>query len=276
MDRKYELLRNDCINYEGRTLYRIKALRDFDDVRKGYIGGYIESEDNLSHDNYCWVYDNAIVCDKARVLGSAKVFGHAKIYDYAMIFDFAEINQNAEVYEEARIYDNSLISGNAKVYGNVETWGNIEIFGNARVYDEAFISDNAAIYGNANIHGSASICNYAKIHGSTTVNGSSKIYANALLYGNTYIFNKNIISTISMPFKKIFQHQCVHRILTAILTENDEILYTIGCQNNITEEKFIDRIHNKDGGLKENPHRKEYLELIPLINIYLKGEHNND
>lgn len=32
------------------------------------------------------------------------------------------------------------------------------------------------------------------------------------------------------------------------------------------------RIHNKAGGLKENPHREEYLKLIPLINTYFKGE----
>ena len=60
-------------------------------------------------------------------------------------------------------------------------------------------------------------------------------------------------------------------MLTAILTEDDRILYSIGCQHNITEEDFIDRIHNKDGGLEKNPHRAEYLKLIPAINIYFKG-----
>src|SRR5260364_343471 len=29
MSKKYELLKDDCIEYDGRTLYRIRALRDF-------------------------------------------------------------------------------------------------------------------------------------------------------------------------------------------------------------------------------------------------------
>ena len=37
MDKKYELLKDDCINYEGRTLYRIKALRDFGYIKKRKI-----------------------------------------------------------------------------------------------------------------------------------------------------------------------------------------------------------------------------------------------
>ena len=43
MEKKYELIPSDR---EG--LYRVKALRDFNDVKKGDIGGYIQSERNLS------------------------------------------------------------------------------------------------------------------------------------------------------------------------------------------------------------------------------------
>lgn len=44
MNKKYELLKNDCINYKGRTLYRIKALKDFRNIKAGELGGYIENE----------------------------------------------------------------------------------------------------------------------------------------------------------------------------------------------------------------------------------------
>ena len=59
--KKYEILmdKKNTIEFEGRTLYRIRALRDFNDVKKGNIGGYIESESNLSQEGDCWVYDNA-------------------------------------------------------------------------------------------------------------------------------------------------------------------------------------------------------------------------
>ena len=50
-----------------RTLYRIQALRDFGNVKEGDIGGYIESEKNLSQDGNAWVS------------GDARVYGDADI-----------------------------------------------------------------------------------------------------------------------------------------------------------------------------------------------------
>lgn len=87
------------------------------------------------------------------------------------------------------------------------------------------------------------------------INHDARVYGNAEVYGHARV-----------------QYQCEHRLLTAILTEDNKILYSIGCQENITEEEFIDRIYNEDGGLENNSHRKEYLKLIPLINQYFKGE----
>lgn len=58
---KYELLKDDTKIMSGRTLYRIKALRDFGDVTKGDLGGYIESENNLSHYGNAWVCGNAVI-----------------------------------------------------------------------------------------------------------------------------------------------------------------------------------------------------------------------
>lgn len=276
MGKKYELLIDDYINHKGRTLYRIRALRDFGYIKAGDLGGYIQSEENLSHKKNCWVYDDAKVYDNACIYDNAKVFRCAEVYNYAIIRDNAEVNGNAKIYGKARIYDNSLICGHAEVYGNAEICDNAQIYNNAKVYEEAEIYDNAKILGNANIHGNTQVYNYAKIRDNAVVNGNAKIYGYALLYGDAYICNNDIISAVSMPFKKIFQHQCKNRVLTAILTEDNEILYSIGCQINITEKEFVDRIFNTNGGLESNPYREEYLELIPSINIYLKGEHNND
>ena len=41
MDKKYELT-NETINYDGRILHRIKAIKDFGNVKKGDLGGWIE------------------------------------------------------------------------------------------------------------------------------------------------------------------------------------------------------------------------------------------
>ncbi|HDL1914695.1 TPA: hypothetical protein PWX97_002398, partial [Mannheimia haemolytica] len=62
--KKYELLQNDTINHNGRTLYRIKAITTFGTVFAGTLGGYIEKESNLKHLGNAWVYDNAEVHDE--------------------------------------------------------------------------------------------------------------------------------------------------------------------------------------------------------------------
>lgn len=62
---KYRLISEDYKEICGVKLYRIEALKDFGDVKEGDLGGYIESEDNLSHDDNSWVGGNAMVDDKA-------------------------------------------------------------------------------------------------------------------------------------------------------------------------------------------------------------------
>ena len=76
---KYELLQDDKIEIGSHTLYRIRALKNFGTVKAGDIGGYIEKEENLSHEGTCWVYGNARVCDNAYVCDNACVYGNAKI-----------------------------------------------------------------------------------------------------------------------------------------------------------------------------------------------------
>lgn len=66
MEKKYELT-EETFAVDGHVLRRIKALRDFGDVRKGDIGGWIENKDNLSHDDDCWVHGNAKVHGNAEV-----------------------------------------------------------------------------------------------------------------------------------------------------------------------------------------------------------------
>lgn len=43
MKKKYKLT-NSTIDYNGTKLYKIEALKDFDNVKKGQLGGYIESK----------------------------------------------------------------------------------------------------------------------------------------------------------------------------------------------------------------------------------------
>ena len=70
--KKYELT-SECIMVFGHTLYRIQSCNEFVTasgitVKKDELGGYIENEQNLSHDGTAWVFGNARVSGDARVM----------------------------------------------------------------------------------------------------------------------------------------------------------------------------------------------------------------
>ena len=78
MAKKYRILKDDAIEFYGHTLYRIKALKDVGYYKKGTLGGYIESESNLSQgDDTAWVADNAKVYGGAYLGNNAIACGNA-------------------------------------------------------------------------------------------------------------------------------------------------------------------------------------------------------
>ena len=64
MSKKYEFTGEVKVVF-GHTLHRIRATVAFSNVEKDEIGGWIENESNLSHE------DNAWVCGNAEVYGNA-------------------------------------------------------------------------------------------------------------------------------------------------------------------------------------------------------------
>lgn len=66
--KKYKLT-EETIIVNDKSLYRIEALKDFGNVKKGDKGGFVENEDNLSQYDDCWVYGNAKVYHYADVCG---------------------------------------------------------------------------------------------------------------------------------------------------------------------------------------------------------------
>ena len=62
------------------TLHRIKATVEFGFVKVGELGGWIEKEENLSHEGKAWVCGDAKVCGDARDCGEAKVWGNARVW----------------------------------------------------------------------------------------------------------------------------------------------------------------------------------------------------
>ena len=142
ISKKYKLT-DETIQVGDITLHRIEALRNFFNVYKGEKGGFVESEENLSHDGDCWVYGTAKVCGNAEVYGDAKVCGDAIIYDNAEVFGNAKVLTHASICDNAKVWGNTVIADNTKVYGDAKVCGDAIIHGRAEVGGDAKVADNA-------------------------------------------------------------------------------------------------------------------------------------
>ena len=177
-NRKFELT-NITMEYKGRTLYRIRALKDFKEVEAGDLGGWVSNENNLSQEGDCWIYDEAKCMDNARMYHNSAMYNNAVMLD------------NSKMFENSRMYRDSRLKNKENLYGKLVT----------------------------------------KVDRFIEINNTGG------------------------------------RIVTGVLKDG-KILYNIGCQNEITKETFIDRIYNEGGGIEKNPHRKEYLKIIDMIELY--------
>ena len=59
--------------FRTATLHRIRAVAEFGLVKIGDLGGWIEKEENLSHEGEAWVWDDAKVCGNAKVFSASHV-----------------------------------------------------------------------------------------------------------------------------------------------------------------------------------------------------------
>ena len=234
MGKKYCLLESDSITiddcpYKGRktVLYRIKALKNFylnfviyrEDspgrrtVLDGELGGYVESEDNLSQEGAAWVLDDARVYGKARVGGNALVYERANVYGDAVVrgnahvYGNAQVYQKAEVFGDARVYDNARIRGRSKVYDQANVYGNAQIHEDSNFDSEDFdrimeeeaedgvaycwseVLGKAQVYENAEIFGRTLVSEDSRVHGNSVlqeaeISGSAEICGNALVYAS--------------------------------------------------------------------------------------------
>ena len=102
MNKKYELT-DETQEWNGRTLHRIRALADFGDVKAGELGGWIEKEENLSHNGNAWVYGDAQVYGDAWVYGDAQVYGDARVCGDAQVCGNAEIFKTSDYFTSGPI-----------------------------------------------------------------------------------------------------------------------------------------------------------------------------
>ena len=265
MEKKYKLTEETLKVYD-KTLYRIEALKDFNDVKKGDKGGFIENEKNLSQRGDCWIYDNAKVLGEAMVCCNAKVYGNAKICDYAVAYDNAIVFGNAQVCDEAKVYYNAKVYGNARICGNAKVYGNAMIYDNVKVYCDARIFGNTKVYQNATVCGNAAVYCDATVYGNAMVYdnaevfGNAEVYDDAVVYGNAEIRGDTVITSKSdyIVFKNWWSSG---RYFTWTKSNN---MWKVGCFYG-TGKELIEKAY-KDS----NESGKEYEKIVKYVESILK------
>lgn len=99
---KYRLIEDDykIVRDESRVMsvdkkvYRIEALKNFSNVKKGDKGGYVQSLTSIGQSGKAWVYDDAIVSGTATVTGNATVKGDSHIHS------MVKLRKNASIIDQ--------------------------------------------------------------------------------------------------------------------------------------------------------------------------------
>ena len=204
---KYEI--TDETHPKSKKFRRIRALKSFSwvsgRIKAGDLGGYVESEKNLSQKGSCWiaksgivagnavVKDSAVVTDTAQVMGDAKISGKSRIYGNATVsgktvVEDSHVSQNAKVMNNASVVGDSNIEGSAEVYGSAKISEKSTISGKAVVYGKAQVSGNSLVTDNAEVYGSARVNKQSQISGNTELSGTAEASAVKLSSGK---FSKN-------------------------------------------------------------------------------------
>ena len=108
----------------GIEFKQIRAIIDFGCIVAGEIGGWIESEYNLSQSGNAWVSGNARVSCDAEVSGNAWVYGDAWVSGNAEVYGNARVSGNAEVYGDAEVKESCdyMVFGPAGRYNRFTTF----------------------------------------------------------------------------------------------------------------------------------------------------------
>ena len=147
MSSKY-ILTDETIDHNGTTLYRIKSqisipqVGDALGVGVGELGGWVESEANLSQSGNSWIYSDS------------KVYGHATVSEDARIMG-----------PLVSVSGNAAVSGSSFLNGVVNVEDYVSISGSSIITDAVQLSGflrlhNAILRGNAVMYEPSSLMIY--------------------------------------------------------------------------------------------------------------------
>jgi carbonic anhydrase/acetyltransferase-like protein (isoleucine patch superfamily) len=248
---------------EEVVLHQIQATEDMSqhNIKKGDIGGWIQSYDNLKGD--AWVGDDA------KVFGCAKVFGDARVFDNACVYG------NTQVYGNARVRGNARMRGDAKVYGDAWVIGDAMVYGNARVFENALVFENAWVFGDALVFENAWVYGNTKVYDRAKVYGKARVFNNAEIFGNAEVtggfirfgmeINGNAFIQSDNEYCSFNNFGSQNRSTIAYKTKDGDVMVQCGCFNGSLDE-FEKRVKETHGDSK---YGKEYSMMIEMIKIKL-------
>lgn len=254
-NKKYELI-DESIRRLGVTLYRIRALRDFGNVKKGALGGFVQSEANLSHYGDSWVYDDAKVFDRARVIENGKVFYNAEVMGKAII------SKNSRVSYRACVTGKAILTDFAHVDDNASVCGRAIIKEHAKISADAWIGENAIVSKHSCVSGNAYVSHNAEIAVDMPV---SFLKTTAFIHDDALISVPNDVLVIS-PIGS------GNDILTAYRSRRGCIAVNIGRYHGTLDEftrKFLDENHDN------NLYLEQYKSTIAFIKQFFKINEGN-
>ena len=113
----------------GNKIYRIEALRNFTtinnrEVKEGDKGGWVQFEDNLSHEGLCWLFDEAIGMENSKRIENAVGFENSQQYGYSCQSGNSWQSGNSQQYENSQQSGDSRQSENSRQYGNSQQYEN--------------------------------------------------------------------------------------------------------------------------------------------------------
>lgn len=151
---KYRILEDEPetfthpITGEKITAYRIQSLRTFKTcgrdaklIRKGDLGGFVSTEDNLSQGGRSWIDIDSAALQNSRVQDNAYLSGGSSMFDQAQLKGSAEVADTTVLSGGVTAQDQSSLLGKNNLNGR-----HIILIREATVTDtELSITDNSKI-----------------------------------------------------------------------------------------------------------------------------------
>lgn len=186
--------------------FRIRALKDFGNVKTGDLGGLIDGEENLSQSDNCWITEQASVSEKARVQGNALVTGTAVVEGNAIITEHATVTGDVYVHDQAKICGNAEVTGDLGdwpegIYPTCEICDGALIDGDAKVTN-AYVSEKAHIGEQASITGDLETRKPARIGEQATIMGNAKVAGNVYIHGDAMLDGNFVLSGNDLELDK--------------------------------------------------------------------------